>query len=181
MNSPVSVLAGNGKFLSVLGLVTLLLVAGCIGIPFSGPSEQKQPVQLVLNNSVNVSTTFEVYVFKRPATMTAHYQDGTVVTAEIGQGLSNHETGPRTVTNIEFPESAQKRGQYTLEPGEEKQSSIEHFPRNGVLFTVVSKNEGEIFAWVSANCDEQSLVGLEVTSEDDPPVVPGVSAGYGCR
>ena len=164
--------------LPVVCLGVLLVLSGCTIGPFDSP--QEEPV-LVVNNSANVTHTFNVWVVELPASMTAHYQDGTVVTSEIGQGLSNHETGPRTVTNIDLPESAQNRGRYTLEPDEETQNSIKNFPRNGVLFIVVSKNEGEIFAWVSANCDDQSLVGLEVTSEDTPPVVPGVSAAYGCR
>lgn len=150
-------------------------------MPFGGPTEQERPVPLIVNNSANETHTFDVYVAKRPASMTVHYQDGAVVKSEIGQGLSNHETGPRTVTRIDFSESVQFEGRYTLDPGQENRSSIEKFPRQGALVVVVSKGENEIFAWASANCDDQILVGLEVMSENTAPVVPGISASYGCR
>ena len=97
----------------------------------------------------------------------------------VGQGLSNHNTGPRTITEIEFPDSAQHYGQHTLEPGAEYRRDIENFSTNGALVVVVSRSEDVIFSEVSANCDEQALVGLEVVSRPDPP--GGVFAGYGCR
>jgi len=169
------------RLLPTLCLATLLIIAGCATTPFSGTSEQERPVRLVVNNSANTTHIFEIYVAKRPASMTVHYQDGTVVKSEIDQGLSNHEMGPRTVTKIDFSESVQFKGRYTLEPGQENQSSIENFPQNGALVVVVSENETEIFAWASANCDDQTLVGLGVISENTTPVVPGISASYGCR
>ncbi len=166
------------RFLPVLCLVTLFIIAGCT-TPFSGSTEQEQPVKLVVNNSANVNNTFEVYVVELPASMKVQYRDGTIVDSEIDQGLSNHDTGPRTVTKIDFTESAQFRGQYTLEPGQENQSSIKNFPQNGALVVVVSTNKSEIFAWASANCDDQTLVGLKVSSYPSPP--GGVVASYSCR
>jgi len=111
--------------------------------------------------------------------MTVYYQDGTVVNSEIGQGLSNHNTGPRTVTKIDSQESAQFRGVYTLEPGQENQSSIERFPQRGALVVVASYDENGTFAWASANCDDRTLVGLKVSSKPSPP--GGVFASYSCR
>lgn len=169
------------RLIPVLFSAILLIVAGCTTAPFGGSPEQEHTVQVVVNNSANATHTFEVWVVERPASMTAHYRDGTVVDSEIGQGLSNHETGPRAVTKIDLPESAQFKGQHTLKPGQENRSSLRNFPRNGALVVVVSKNESEIFAWASANCDDQTLVGLEVKSENTPPVVPGISTSYECR
>lgn len=165
--------------LPVLILGLLLLVAGCIAMPFGGPSDQEQPVQLVLNNSANVTNAFDVWEVNLGATLTLYYRDGTVVNATVGQGLSNHDTGPRTITEIEFPDSAQHYGQHTLEPGEEYSRSIENFSTNGALVVVVSRSEDEIFSEVSANCDEQTLVGLKVVSRPDSQ--GGVFAAYGCR
>lgn len=161
----------------ILGL--LLLVAGCIAVPFGGPSEQEQPVQLVLNNTANVNNTFDVWEVKLGATLTLHYRDGTVVNPTVGQGLSNHNTGPRTITEIDFPDSAQHYGQHTLEPGEEYHRNIENFSTNGALVVVISRSEDEIFSEVSANCDELALVGLKVVSRPNPP--GGVFAGYECQ
>ena len=165
--------------LLVLCFAALLVIAGCTTGPFGRPSDQERPVTLVANNSANVTHTFEVQVVEIPASLTIHYSDGTVVKSEIDQGLSNHDTGPRTVTEIDFPKSARLRGRYTLEPGEEMQRSIENFSGNSALVIVVSRGKGDIFTWVSANCDEQALVGLEVTSYPTPP--GGVFAAYSCQ
>lgn len=169
----------GGLTLPVVWLVVPLVIAGCTAMPFNGPSEQEQPVQLVLNNSANVTNTFDVWEVKLGATLTLYYRDGTVMNSTVGQGLSNHDTGPRTITKIDFPDSAQHYVQHTLEPDEEYRQSIENFSTNGALVVVISRNEDEIFSEVSANCDEQALVGLEVVSRPDPP--GGVFAAYGCR
>lgn len=167
------------RSLPILCLVVLLAIAGCTTGPFGNPAEQEGPVTLIVNNSANETHTFEIRVVELPASLTVHYRDGTVMKPEIGQGLSNHDTGPRTVTKIDMPESARLQGRYTLKPGEENKSSIENFSPNSALVVVVSNKDGEIFSWVSANCDEQNLVGLEVTSYPTPP--GGVFAAYGCR
>jgi len=156
----------------------VLLLAGCAAGPFDGSDIQDNPIELVLNNSANVTNMFTVHVVDLPATMTAHYRDGTVVESEIGEGLSNHDTGPRTVTEIEFPTST-RRNEFTLQPGEEVQRSIENFSRDAAPVVVVSRDEDEIFSWVSANCADRPLIGLEVTARPNPP--GGVSASYGCR
>ena len=179
MSGRIMSLVGDEQFLSVLSIGLLLLVAGCTAMPFGGPSDQEQPVQLVLNNSANVTNTFDVWEVKLGATLTVYYRDGTVVNATVGQGLSNRDTGPRTITKIDFPDSAQQYGQHTLEPGAEFRRDVENFSTNGALVVVVSRSEGEIFSRVSANCDGQALVGLEVVSRPDPP--GGVFAAYGCQ
>ena len=170
---------GGTRPLLVLGLGLLLLLAGCTAMPFGGSSDQDQPVHLVLNNSANETQTFEVWEVKLGATLTLYYRDGTVVNATIGQGLSNHDTGPRTITKIEFPDWAQHYGQHTLEPGQEYRRNIENFSNTGALVVVISRSEDEILSDVSANCDEQALIGLKIVSRPDPP--GGVSASYGCR
>jgi hypothetical protein len=154
-------------------------MAGCTTGPFGNPAEQEGTVTLIINNSANETHNLDIRVVEPSASLTIHYRDGAVVKSEVGQGLSNHDTGPRTVTKIDFPESARVQGQYTLEPDEENKSSIKNAFSDSVLVVVVSNSDGEIFSWVSANCDEQDLVGLEVTSYPTPP--GGVFASYECR
>ena len=170
---------GSSRLLLLFCLGVLLTLAGCTVAPFGGPTEQERPVTLVVNNSANVTHTFEVHVVELPASMTIRYRDGTVEHVEIGQGLAGTDAGPRTITNITFSESARLFGRYTLKPGEEKQSSVENFSHNSALVVVTSKDDGDIFSWVSANCDDQTLVGLEVTSR--PSENGEVDASYGCR
>jgi hypothetical protein len=166
-------------FFPVLGLVVLLVIGGCTAGPFGNSANQGQSVELVLNNSANTTQTFEVWMVELPATMTAHYRDGTAVKSEIGQGLSNHDTGPRTVMRINFSEPARLDGRYTLDPSEENRSVFANFSRDAALVVVVFRGENRIFSWVSANCDDQALVGLEVKSR--PNSSGGVFASYGCQ
>lgn len=171
--------ADDKRFFAVVPLGLLLLVAGCTAMPSGGPSHQEQPVRLVLNNSANVTNTFDVWEVELGANLTLYYRDGMVVNSTVGQGLSSHDTGPRTITEIEFPDSAQHYGQYRLEPGEEYRRNIENFSTNGALVVIVSRGEDEIYYDVSANCDELPLVGLEVVVF--PESHGDVSASYGCR
>ena len=170
---------GAKRLLPLLCLGVLLTLAGCLATPFGGPSHQEQPVQLVLNNSANVTNTFDVWEVELGANLTLYYRDGTVVNSTVGQGLSSHDTGPRTITEIDFPDSAQHYGQHTLDPGEEYRGNIENFSTNGALVVIVSRGENEIYYDVSANCDELPLVGLKVVVF--PESRGGVSASYGCR
>ncbi|QIO25361.1 hypothetical protein [Haloarcula sp. JP-L23] len=82
------------------------------------------------------------------------------------------------MARITFPESSRLYGRYILEPGEENESSIQNFSRNAALVVVVHRDDGEIISWVSANCDDLALVGLEVTAQSNPP--GGTSAAYEC-
>lgn len=167
------------RVLQVLCLAILLVIAGCITLPFDGSTEQSHPITLAVNNSANVTHTFEVWVVELPASITIHYRDGAVVDARISQGLSGTDAGPRVITKIQFPESSRFFGRYTLKPSEVNQSSIENFTHRSAVVVVTSKDNGKIFSWVSANCDDQTLVGLEVISR--PGENGEVDASYGCR
>lgn len=133
---------GGTRLFLVLGLGLLILLAGCSTSPFGGLSEQEQPATLIVNNSANTTQTFEVWVVELPASLTISYRDGSVVEARIGQGLSGTDAGPRTITNISFPDSARRYGRFTLDPGEANQRSMENFSHNSALVVVASKDDG---------------------------------------
>lgn len=166
--------------LPLLCLSVLLVIAGCTGGPLGGPATQEQPVTVVVNNTANVTQTFEVWVVKAPATAMVRQDDGSTGNYTIGQGLRSHSSGEYHVyTEVKLPESAQLHGRYTLTPGEQNQSSITGFSRNGAVVVILSRGANEIVWWASANCDEAALVGLKVTSYPKPP--GGAFATYGCR
>lgn len=176
--------------LPVVCLALLLVLSGCVYDPLNRPSRQEQPVTVIVNNSANVTQSFEVWAVTLPANVTVRRDDGENYTTDIGEGLSNRNSGDYHVyTAVEPPGSAYLDGRYTLAPGEQNRSSIEpgvldsdseeKFPPYFAVIVIVYQDENEITSWVSANCDEQALVGLEVHSYPDPP--GGVWAGYGCH
>jgi len=167
------------RLLTRLGLVALLVLAGCAAGPFSGPSTQEESATVGANNSANVTYTFEVSVVELPANVTIRRDDGVNVTTDIPQGLSSHSSGEHhTFTAVELPETARLHGRYTLAPGEENRSVIKEFPPNFAVVIVIYQDENEIIEWVSANCDDLALVGLRVTTHPDS--AGRASATYQC-
>lgn len=153
------------RALPILCLGVLVFIAGCTVGPFGGPSAQEEPALIVANNSADVTHTFEVWVVELPANVTYRRSDGLSGNWDIGQGVGSIEPGDnRTYTSVTVPESARLHKRYTLDPGEENQSSIEEFPEDFAIVVVVYQAENEIIEWVSANCADQDLLYLEVRS-----------------
>lgn len=170
--------------LSVLILGLLLFVAGCTAIPFGGPSEQEHPVKVVLNNSANQTQTFTVWVVTgevQPDGIIIYKKNGEIDNASPGQGLSSYYLGGDYghVTSVEPPPNRSRlHGQYVLSRGETKRSTVENFTIGSTIVVSLAEH-GRVIELTTANCDEQSLVGLEVVSRPTPP--GGASAAYGCR
>jgi hypothetical protein len=152
--------------LSLVCLGVLLILAGCTAGPFAGLFGQEDSVTVSVNNSDNVTHTFEVSVVKLPADATVRRDDGLSGEVELGRGgVTTNEPGDNhTYTAVELPDSAKLHGRYTLGPREMNKSSIEEFPRNFAVVVVIYE-EDEIVSWVSSTCDG-SLVFLEVTMYD---------------
>lgn len=165
--------------LPVLSLAVLLVAAGCAAGPFADQATQERPVKLVLNNSANVTQTFEVWVIDSQASITVRFNDSLTANTTIGPGLSTSSSGEyRYYTAVEPPDSAELHGRFTVEPGEEKHSSIEEFPRDYAVLVVLY--QGDKIGWyASANCGNEALVGLEVYTR--PSQYGDAGAGYGCR
>lgn len=169
--------------LSVLILGLLLLVAGCTAMPFGGPSEQERPVRVVLNNSANQTQTFTVWVVTgevEPDGITIYQKNGEVDNASPGEGLSSYYLGGDVyVTSVEPPPNRSRlHGQYVVSPGEVKRSPVENFTIGSTIVVSLAEN-GRVIELIAANCDEQSLAGIEVVSRPNPP--GGAFAAYGCR
>lgn len=170
--------------LPLLCLATLLVLAGCTAGPLNGPTEQDQPPRVVLNNSADETQTFTVWVVEgeiQPDEITIYKKSGEVDNASPGEGLSTYHLGGDygNVTSVEPPANRSRLlGRYTLAPGKASRSSVENFTVGSTIVVSLSER-GRVIELTVANCDEQALVGLEVTSRPNPP--GGASASYGCQ
>lgn len=161
-----------------LCLVVLLITAGCAVGPFTGPSEQNQPVTFVLDNSANVTQTFNVFVVRAPAKVKAKRADGITGNYTVGQGLRSHSSGPYAWTKVELPNSAQLHGWFTVEPGKKERGTIEEFSQNSAVVVVLYQDGNISGWWASAYCSDGALVGLEVHTR--PSKYGDAWAGYEC-
>lgn len=170
--------------LALLGIVALVVLSGCTAGPFGEPPEQDQPPRVVLNNSANETQTFTVWVVEgeiHPDEITIYKQDREIDNASLREGLSTYHLGGDygNVTSVGPPANRSRLlGRYTLAPGEASRSSIENFTVGSTIVISLSES-GRVIELTVTNCDEQALVGLEVTSRPDPP--GGASASYGCQ
>lgn len=171
-------------YLPVLCLGILLILTGCISPSFGGPADQDNLVTVVGNNSANVTQTFTVWVVNGEVKLDGiliRKMNGEVDNASPGEGVVNYKLDGDYgyVTSVEPPPNRSRlQSQYTLAPSEMNRSTIENFTTGSTIVVSVSEG-GRVVSLVTANCDEQALVGLEVTSYPNPP--GGVSASYGCR
>ena len=114
----------GGLTLPLVSFGVLLLIAGCTIGPFGGPSEQERPVELVFNNSANVTQTFEVWVVEVGSAVNVRMNDSRTGNVTIGEGLSSRSSGEYGYyTAFEFPDSARFHGRFTVEPDEQKRSA----------------------------------------------------------
>lgn len=183
MSSLSTGVARSNQYLSLLGLCLLLLIAGCAALPFGGPSEQERPVTVVLNNSVDETHTFTVWVVSgevHPDSITIYKKNGEVDHASPGEGLSTYQIGGDYgyVTSVEPPPNRSRlHGQYTLSPKETEQLLIENFTIGSSI--VISFSErGRVIELTIANCAGRPLVGLELAVRTTPP--GDLIASYGC-
>lgn len=162
-----------------LCLGVLLVLAGCTAGPFSTPSKQDQPVELVMNNSANATQTFEVWVVEAGATVTVHRNDSESYNSTIEQGLKTYSSGKYHYhTAVEPPKSARLHGQFVVAPGDENRSSVDDFSKNSAVVVVLYQGD-KIGWWASAYCSDGALVGLEVITR--PSQYGDAGASYGCQ
>lgn len=156
----------------------MLITAGCTAGPFDGSSEQEQPVPVVLDNSANVTQTFEVFVVEAPAKVKVQRADGITGNYTVGQGLRSHSSGPYAWTTVELPDSARLHGQFTVEPSEKERSAIEEFSQNSAVVVVLYQGKNTSGWWASAYCSDGALVVLEVQTR--PSKYSDALAVYKC-
>lgn len=161
--------------LPILCLGVLLILAGCTAGPFGG---QEGTVTVAINNSANVTQTFEVLVVEAPAEVKVQREDGVSGNYTIGQGLRSHSSGPYAWTSVEPPDSSRFHGQFTVEPGQKKWSSIKNFSQNSAVVVILYQGENKSGWWASAYCSDGALVGLEVHSR--PSKYGDAWVGYEC-
>lgn len=151
--------------LQILSIVGFIILAGCSAVPFGEQPNQEEPVPVVLENNATLTETFEVSVAKLGENITVHFKEKETTNYTIGEGGF---TLKATITRIELPDSARIHGQYTLEPGERKQTSIENFPRDAaVVIAINDEDEGTYRALQYASCSDSSLLGVKASTQSE--------------
>ncbi len=135
-------------------------------------------MHLVLNNSANVTQTYEVAVVKAGSHITFHKNDSRTTHPRIGQGVATYQANNyRYGTAVEFPESTTLHKRYTLQPGEEKHKSIKKFKTNSAIVVVLWQNN-KSGSWASGYCHGGEMTGFKVTGQSGR--WGNISAGIGC-
>lgn len=169
----------GSQALLIVCLGVLLAQSGCLASSLGGSSDKERPATLALNNSANVTQTFEVFIVEVGATVKTELNDGRTGNWTIGQGLSTVGTSGEYYVTVEPPESARLYGRYTLEPGEVNRSSIEELATDAAIVVVLHQN-GKIGWWASVYCSDGVLVGFEAVTR--PSKTGGDAwAGYSCH
>jgi hypothetical protein len=155
----------------LLGLLLLLGLAGCTGIPFAEPEPQDRAIFVNITNQANTSHTFEVWMGEDPLDQVqvhmANRSDYTVEMGEVGVGV--HDTGDYQITSsLTFPERAAFYGRYTLEPGGTQTWTMPE-PYPDTVFVVVIYNDDKVIGWVETSCDEGVMTGFGVTNHHYGP------------
>jgi len=164
------------------GLIVLLLLSGCITGVFGPSGEQSQQPTLVLNNTANDTHSFTVWVVDNGVGedwVTVYPRDRETYTLSP-QGGVYHSHFPEEhvyVTDIK-PRANHSRfvTRVSVQPGETHRQNITNFSVGDSLMVTAAEDD-RIFELIVSNCDEQTLVGLEVRS------LPGPSTAnsFGCR
>lgn len=115
----------------------MLVTIGSITGAFS--YEQDPPVNLMLNNSANVTQTFEVTVVDAQKDVSVELNDGRSGNVSIGQGVGSTSSGKYDYTAVNPPVSPRHYGNFTLEPGEVKKQSTKKFPKDAAVVVVLCR------------------------------------------
>lgn len=155
------------RLIAICGLVLLVTLAGCSSVPFGGSVPQEEPAPVRLVNNATITGTFEVAVVDLGANVTVTRGDDEPIHYTIHQGsttIENPETNP--FTNAKFPDSARIQGEYTLEPGESKQLSVEKIASyEAIVVLIYDDPEGTYRAIKSLNCGGQAILGYKVETQ----------------
>jgi hypothetical protein len=149
------------RLLPLLSLGVILVLAGCSAGSFGGSAEQERPVTVIVNNSANVTQSFEISVVEFLANATVRRNDGRTETfpigrtngsASLGRELRSHSPGENnTYTSVELPGSTRVLGRYALDPGEGMQRSVDDVSRDDAVVIIVYEGD-DIVWWVSTYC-----------------------------
>ena len=150
-----------------VGLVLLVGIAGCSGIPVFDPPPQDEPAPVKLVNNASVTERFEVAVVRLGEGVSVTREDGDTFNKTVGEGSSTLITSSENkFVSITFPDSARVHGQYTLEPGESKLLHIGNVaPDQAIVILVYDKPEETYRAVKSLNCGGAAILGYKVSPE----------------
>ncbi|EMA23271.1 hypothetical protein C442_05886 [Haloarcula amylolytica JCM 13557] len=148
-----------------IGLVLLLLTAGCLG--FGAPSGQTGPVTLHLANSGNATHEMSVSVVSgelgnESVGIDRVGRDVGYVSPKQGLVTYRFSSALPDVESIELPGNrVVSQEKFRLAPNESVQTNITDF-QTGDTLVVVDRRDGRISTLITANCDD---LGLDFVSD----------------
>lgn len=150
-----------------VGLVLLVGLAGCSGIPVFDPPAQDEPAPVKLANNATITERFKVAVIDVGTEFTVTRADGGSFEYRVSEGShTTVTTSDNKFVKITFPDSARMHGQYTLEPGESKLIQVENVaPDEAIVILVYDDPEGTYRAIKSLNCGGQVILGYKVVTQ----------------
>lgn len=149
-----------------LCLVILIITAGCAAVPFGDSQSQENPAPVVMKNNASIVETFEVAVIPVGDNVSVTRKSGDVFNYTIKKGSSTYKTSSENkFTKMQFPNSADKYGTYTLKPGEQKSINISEVSSNeAIVILIYDEPENSYRALRSINCGG-AINGYSVTTE----------------
>lgn len=158
------------RFITILSLVLLVIIAGCSAVPFGDPTPQEEPAPVMLVNNATLTETFEVAVMDVGSNLTVTREDGDTFNQTIGQGSSTtYATNKNPDVKIEFPESARVHGEYTLEPDERKQVPVENVAPDQAIVVLVYDDPEETYRAIHTVSCSKAILGIRATSMSGGP------------
>ncbi|MFC4356552.1 hypothetical protein ACFO0N_01155 [Halobium salinum] len=120
---------------------------------------------MMVNNATQTET-FTVGVVEVGNNLTVQDGDGDSFNYTINQGSSTYTTSnASSFTHIDFPESASRHGEYTLQPGERKQIDVEGVaPNKAIVVLVYDEDDGTYRSIKTLSCSG-AIQGYRVTSQ----------------
>jgi hypothetical protein len=142
-----------------LGLVVLLVLAGCTVGPFSTGSP------ITIGNAVDDSYRFEISMAQIGANVTVRWANGETHEFDVtaaGFGAESEPDNP--ISSVDLPDSATSIANYTLAPGERKDVTLRELRQDETLFVVVVNEDTErIQSFHGLHCRPGSITGANYT------------------
>lgn len=148
-------------------LVSVVVLAGCSGVPFVDPPPQDEPAPVKLVNNATQTQTFEVAVIEVGKNLTLTWGNNT---SDSSTGNIPVPPGSRTyhkggLYQVGLPDSARIHGKDTLAPGESKQIEIENISPDKAIVILVFDEEDETYRSIKSLSCSSAILGYRVTTQ----------------
>ena len=152
----------------IVRLVLLVGPAGCSAGPSEGPTPQESPAPVMVKNNATQIQTFTVAVAPVESRITVHLEGNVTHRIAFSKGSSTIRSKV-PILRIELPKSARTHGNYTLKPGEQKQTNVTNIAPDEALVVLVFDEEDSTYRAIKTLSCSNSIRGYRVTSQKGGP------------